>query len=467
MRLYQLGGYWPLLALVACSASETRSSPPPPTWVEPTAAADENPDPKIVEVDLEAKVSTKSYLPGKTTNVLTYNGTVPGPVIEANVGDELIAHFKSSMPEETTIHWHGVRVPNAMDGLASMQEPVKQGGRFDYTFPFQDAGLFWFHPHMMTDVQIARGLYGVIRVRGANEPSADDERIVVLQDVLLDEEGQFPTSIDSDTEMVGREGKTILVNGVPAPTLEWRAGSLQRLRILNAANARFFNLSLAGYEFRVIGTDGGLIPKPYDTDKLLIAPGERYDVMLIVTGEAGYEVKLMDEPYDRGHDTGKEAAMTVATLRVSAQEALTGRALPTSFPAIERLPGLPTGPADTTITFDEKFVGGHPQFTVDGSTSPDVPPIELASGAVRVFDLMNEAEMDHPFHLHGFFFQLLARDGRAVSADALSNKDTLVLPQRSTTRIVARFDRPGAWLYHCHILEHAERGMVGVINVAP
>jgi FtsP/CotA-like multicopper oxidase with cupredoxin domain len=436
----------------------------PAAWVDPAAAKDKNPDPTIVEIDVEAREATATFVPGKTTKVLAYNGTVPGPLIEANVGDKLIVHFKNSTPMETTIHWHGVRVPNAMDGVTTMQSPVKQGESFDYTFPLPDAGLYWFHPHMMSDVQLEHGLYGVIRVRGPNEPQADDERVVVLDDVMLDKDGQFPATIDSDTEMIGREGKVILVNGVPLPTLAWRAGALERLRLVSAANARFFNLSLAGYTFRVIGTDGGLIPKPYDTEKLLVAPAERYDVMLIPTGQPGDEVTLMDEPYDRGHDTGKEPVLPVAKLRISADAPLAGRALPTSFPDIER---LPAAPADTTITFDEKYVDGHPQFTVDGKTFPDVPPIAVANPSVHVFDLVNNAQMDHPFHLHGFFFQVLARSGVPVPDDALANKDTLVLPQKTTTRIVARFDRPGGWLYHCHILEHAERGMVGVIDVAP
>jgi FtsP/CotA-like multicopper oxidase with cupredoxin domain len=351
-----------------------------------------------------------------------------------------------------------------MDGMPTMQNPVKQGETFDYAFQLPDAGLYWYHPHMMSDVLLAQGQYGAIRVRGPNEPKADDERIVILQDVMLDKDGQFPAEVDSDTEMIGREGKVVLVNGVTTPTLDLRAGASVRLRILNAANARFFNLSLAGYTFRVIGTDGGFIPKPYDTDKLLIAPAERYDVMLIAEGRPGDEVTLMSEPYDRGHDTGKEPAMPLAKLRISQDAAVSGRSLPASFPDIERLPG---GDADQTITFDEVYVNGHPQFTINGKTYPDVPPIDVANGSVHVFDLVNNAQMDHPFHLHGFFFQVLARNGTAEPSDALANKDTLILPQKSTTRIVARFDRPGGWMYHCHILEHAERGMAGMIDVAP
>jgi FtsP/CotA-like multicopper oxidase with cupredoxin domain len=436
----------------------------PNPWVDPTAATDENPDPKIVEVSIEAREATKAYLPGATTKVLTYNGTVPGPVIEANQGDQLIVHFKNSLSMDSTIHWHGVRVPNAMDGTMAVQKAVGSGESFDYAFPLPDAGLFWFHPHMMEEVEIQQGLFGTIRVRGPNEPVVDDERVVVLDDVLLDKAGAFPAMIDSDTEMVGREGNVLLVNGTTMPLLPVRAGALTRLRIVNVANARFFNLALAGYTFRVIGTDGGLLPKPYDTEKLLVVPGERYDVVVIPKGQPGDDVVLMDETYGRGHDTGKEPPMPLATLRIAKDAPLTGRVLPGAFPDLER---LPAGDADTTVTFDEKYVNGHPTFSIDGALYPDVPPIAVANGSVHVFDLVNNAEMDHPFHLHGFFFQVLSQGGVAVPPERLANKDTLQLPQKTTTRIVARFDKPGAWMYHCHILEHVSRGMMGEIDVAP
>lgn len=436
---------------------------PPASWADLVPARDQNPAPQVVEVSIEAGEATKTYVAGTTTKVLAYNGTVPGPIIEANMGDTLIVHFKNDLTMPTTIHWHGVRVPNAMDGAPAVQAPVQPGQRFDYTFRLPDAGLFWFHPHVMEEVQIHQGLFGVIRVRGPNEPKVDDERVIVLDDVLLDKSGAFPATIDGDTEMVGREGNVVLVNGVQKPLLMWRAGALERLRIVNVANARFFNLALAGYTFRVIGTDGGLIPNPYDTDKLLVVPGERYDVVLVPKGKPGTEVALMSEPYDRGHDTGKEKPVELATLRVGPQAPLTARVLPSAFASIERLPG---GDADTKITFDERYVKGHPTFTIGGKTFPDVPPMHVANGSMHVIDLVNDAEMDHPFHLHGFFFQVLSQNGALVPPERLANKDTIILPQKSTTRIVARFDQPGMWMYHCHILEHVARGMMGEVHVA-
>ncbi|WP_434044018.1 MULTISPECIES: multicopper oxidase family protein [Sorangium] len=453
------------LALLSsgCAADRAEEPPAPDAWGEPAAAPDRNPDPRIVEVELEAREAEKSFLEGKTTTVLAYNGAVPGPLIEANVGDTLVVHLKNSLPEETTIHWHGIRLPNAMDGAPAVQEPIAPGGTFTYQFTLRDAGFYWFHPHVMEEEQIRRGLFGVIRVRGEGEPQADVEKIVVLSDALLKEDGSFDDDIDDELIMMGREGNVVLVNGKVMPALDVQPGALTRLRIVNVANGRFFHLALPGHAFRVIGTDGGLIPRPYDAEKLLVAPGERYDVLLIARGEPGTELTLTNEPYERGHHTGQADPMPLATVRIGAGPALSGRALPDSGPAIERLPG---GAADTTITFDEAYVERELKFLVDGKTHPDVPPIHVERGATRVFDLKNDAEMDHPFHLHGFFFQVLARDGVAVADEALANKDTLILPQRSTTTVVARFDEPGHWMYHCHILEHAERGMMGEIIVS-
>jgi FtsP/CotA-like multicopper oxidase with cupredoxin domain len=455
-----------LLAIAGCGAP---SSPAPggaaaDAWVEPAPAVDLNAAPDIVEVNLEARAAEKSYRAGPATTVWSYNGTVPGPLIEGKVGDTLIVHFKNSLPEPTTIHWHGLRVPNAMDGVPAVHSPIDPGGTFTYQFQLEDAGLFWFHPHFMSDEQVEKGLYGVVRVRGPNEPVADAEHVVVLDDVLLDQNNAFVQDIDDDIAMLGREGNVLLVNGKAMPALELRRGAATRLRLVSAANGRFYNLALAGHTFHVIGTDGGLLPQPYDTDRLLIAPGERYDVMLVPQGEAGAELSLIDEPYERGHGTGKYPPVPIAKIRLTAEAPLAGRTLPSSFPAID---ALPAGPADATIVFNEQYVNGKLTFTVDGKAYPDVPPIDVTTGAVKVLDLKNDAEMDHPFHLHGFFFQVLARNGVPEPAAALANKDTLILPMKTTTRIAVRFDEPGQWMYHCHILEHAERGMMGEVHVGP
>jgi FtsP/CotA-like multicopper oxidase with cupredoxin domain len=283
----------------------------------------------------------------------------------------------------------------------------------------------------------------------------------VVDDLTLAADGTIPEYLDDMSKMMGREGNMLLVNGNATPTLPVRAGGVERLRILNVANGRFFNLAIDGYTWHVVGTDGGLVPQPWDTPTLLVAPGERYDVMLISNGAPGQDLALMDLPYDRGHDSGTAPAMQVATLHMMSGAPLAGRSLPATSADVAR---LPTGTVDHTITLDEGIQNGNLVFTINGATYPNVPTIDASLDALTHFEVVNKSEMDHPFHIHGVFFQLLSTNGVATAANRLANKDTIIVPQKSTIDLAARFEIPGTWMYHCHILEHAENGMMGMID---
>jgi FtsP/CotA-like multicopper oxidase with cupredoxin domain len=450
-----------VLGSFACGSDE--QSPAEGTEPALVSATDENPDPRVVEVSLEARPGTKLYADSPETPVWTYNGSVPGPLISGRVGDELWVHFTNDLPEETTIHWHGLRLPASMDGTLAMQSPIPPGGTFEYRYELKDAGLFWFHPHVRSDVQVEKGLHGVIRVVGDDEPAVDDERILVLDDVRVLADGSLPTYLDDNSKMLGRQGNILLVNGQAMPTFRWRAGALQRFLVVNVANGRFFNLSLPGYRWRVIGTDGGSIPRPYDTERLLVSPGERYDVALVVAGQPGEESTLTNEPFDRGHDTGMEAPLPVARFVVDDQPALADRVLPAAFAELER---LPDGPPDHELELDEGLIDGTLAFTINGATYPDVPLVTVPAGDVRRLEVRNLSEMDHPFHVHGTFFQVLRTNGVATPVESLANKDTVIVPKMSTLELVSRFEEPGRWMYHCHIFEHAEGGMMGEITVS-
>lgn len=450
-----------LAAACACSGADRSTL----SAIDPVVpvALDENPAPDVVEVTLRAGLGSKQYAGAARTSVWTYNDSVPGPLIEGRVGDRLRVHFSNELPEDTTIHWHGLRLPAEMDGTLAVQSPVPAGGTFEYEFELKDAGLFWFHPHVRSDLQVEKGLHGVLRVTGEGEPEVDERHVLVLDDVRILADGTLPEYLDDESRMLGRQGNILLVNGVSQPTFRWRSGTLQRLQIVNVANGRFFNLELPGYSWRVIGTDGGFIPQPYDTELLLISPGERYDVVLVATGSPGTEVTLMNEPYERGHGTGNDPALALAKFVVNDEPALDHRPLPSEFPALER---LGDGPTDHEMTLDEGFVDGVLAFTINGDTYPNVPPLIVPAGQVRRLEVRNTSEMDHPFHLHGTFFQVLDVDGRPTLSETLANKDTVIVPQRSAVRLVSRFQEPGRWMYHCHIFEHAEGGMMGEIEVA-
>ena len=426
------------------------------------ALADENPAEGVVEVSLVAAEADKSFRGGPKTKVWAYNGTVPGPLIETEVGDRMVVHFTNQLPEATTIHWHGVRVPAAMDGTTAMQQPIEPGQSFTYDFVTRDEGLFWFHPHMRSDLQVNKGLYGVIRVRGPRAETVDADLTLVLDDIRLKEDGSISETLDDRSMMMGREGNTLLVNGAVSPRVPIPGGATVRLRLVNVANGRFFNLRAEGISLRVLGTDGSRYEEARQVDRLLIVPGERYEV--VFEAPSSGQARLVTEPYDRGHGsmTQDSVAEELALFEFDAKRAVSSPApLPQGGAQLE---ALTDGPPEFRATLSEEMGMMETRFLINGAAWPDVTPWVVTPG-VRVFEVKNDSEMDHPFHLHGFFFQVLARDGVGEPRSALVNKDTLNVPAKSMVRLAARLDEPGRWLYHCHILEHAEAGMVGEITV--
>ena len=433
------------LVVAACGSGAPVEFPQPPTLV------DTNPDPAIVEVRLVAEPGQVDLLPGKAADVWMFrdasaaSGTIPGPLLEANVGDRIIVHFENRLPDPTTVHWHGLRVPNAADGTPIAQMMIDPGATFDYEFTATDAGLYWYHPHMEADVQIERGLYAPIVIRGAVEPEVAADRVLVLDDVKLEADGQLSSVTNALDIMLGRQGNVLLVNGSVQPALETRGGARERWRIVNVANGRYFNLDLPGHRFLVIGWDGGPLAAPYETDTLLVAPGERYDVLVELTSDTA----LRDTYYDRGHDIPYFDPIPLVTIALGAPAA--AAALPTAWGAIDPLPieGATT----------RRFVLAEQEttFTINGEMYPQVTPTPGTADEVAVWEIVNDTEMDHPFHLHGMSFQVL-------DAPHLGWKDTINVPQRQTLRFAVRYV-PGRWMYHCHILEHAERGMMGELDV--
>ena len=436
-----------------------------------TRPSDLDPDPAVVEIDLVAQVGTVEYQPGVSTEAWTYNGTVPGPLIDANVGDRLVVHFRNELPEPTTIHWHGVRVPVEMDGMPAMETTVASGGTFEYAFELPDAGLFWFHPHVRSDEQVERGLYGAILVRGAAEPELPADRVLMLDDVLVDPDG---TLSDFDYEgdsamtgpaMVGRQGNLVLVNGKARPSVTFQRGESQRWRLVNAANARFFRLSLPGHRLTLLGVDGGLVPAPREVEELMLVPGERADLLVTATHDVDGEAELVGLPYDRGHGTASVPKSNVLHVSDRTAETHDEVTVPETLREIEPL-GAPV--RTRTLVLSEDMGGGEhaahggsmePVFMINDEVFPDITPLATELDAVEEWEIVNDSEMDHPFHLHGFFFQVL--DGGTPAW-----KDTVNVPGKSTVRLAIRFtDHPGRWMYHCHILEHAERGMIGEVDV--
>jgi len=432
--------------------------PPSPGRFDTAAAIDLDPAPTVVEVALEAKVASVELAPGHVTSMWTYDGALPGPRIEANVGDTVRVRFTNSLPEATTIHWHGVRVPAAMDGVAATQAPIAPGATFTYEFVVPDAGTFWFHPHVRSDVQVERGLYGTLVVRGADEPVTTTDRVVVLDDLLIADDWSIADG-DAMQAMVGRQGNLILANGRAHPIAPVTPGGRHRFRFVNAANARYFRLALPGHRLTVIGGDGGLAPAPREVDDVLLVPGQRVDVLVVATGAAGETVEWQSLPYDRGHGTGGKPTATVFQQRNDDAAPVATPPVPATLATIA---ALPAATVQRTLRLEEGGSHGDPVFTINGERFPTITPLAARLGDVEEWSIVNATPMDHPFHLHGFRFQVVA-----PTAD-LAWRDTINVPANQTVVFRTQLeDHAGRWMFHCHILEHAERGMMGELEVAP
>lgn len=451
--------------------------PPATTGVhEPTAeslegyqhaydAALPTPGGRVIQVDLEARETEWEFLPGRRTRAWAYNGQIPGPVIEAEVGDVLEIRLINSLPAPTTIHWHGLRLPSPMDGTELVQKPIPPGGRFVYRFALPDEGTFWYHPHFDETVQLERGLCGALLVRGPGEPQFDAERVLLIDDVALDRNAQFKPTGGWIEFHNGREGNTRLVNGRQEPELSMAAGQVERWRIANVASARYVRLSIGGQPFRIIGSDGGRLESAVAVNEVLLAPSDRIDVA-VGPFAAGETILVESLVHHRGTFGGKFARRKpekLATLRVGPWAA--SRAdVPETLRRIEPLvTGAVTPSREIRLGFKLSWKHGV-DFVINKRSHLRDEPVSV--GELQVWDVVNGTPVDHPFHLHGFFFQVLEVNGSPPPY--LSWEDTVNVPAKGRVRIAwMPDDRPGEWMYHCHILEHHAAGMMAHFKVVP
>ena len=415
--------------------------------------------PREVHVTLEARETAWEIAPGHTVAAWGYQGSVPGPTIVAHVGDTLVAHLLNNLPEPTLIHWHGLRVPAPMDGTQSVQRLVQPGERFEYRFQLPDAGTFWYHSHVNETVQVERGLYGAIVVLGPDEPTFDADRLLVLDDLKLDRNGAIAKKALFDRH-TGREGQALLINGRQAPEYEIAAGQVERWRIVNASSARYVRLSLGGRLFRIIGSDGGLRDRAVTATETLLTPGDRVELAVGPFDDEGAEIAIESLPYRRTA-MKRPRRDTWGTLRVGARApsvAVVPEVLRTIRPLVP--PGSIT-PTRTVRLGARMTLHGHDWLVNDEQHHHDAP---VKVGELQVWDIVNETGMDHPFHLHGFFFQVVAVDGTPTAPTAW--EDTVNVVGKGRVTIAFRpDDRPGRWMYHCHILEHHAAGMMGHFDV--
>lgn len=412
---------------------------------------------------------------GLDTPILAYNGQTPGPLIEVTEGDHVEISFANQIPaQDSTIHWHGLVVPANQDG--GPMEPVKSGSTRVYAFdiPANSAGSYWYHPHPhgKTAEQVYRGLAGAFIVKPKFDPipSAYGDTVLVMSDLRLAADGSLPQSNMIDI-MNGRVGDHILVNGQKNPTLSLPSGTSRRFRLYNATSARFLKLSFGGLPITIIGTDGGLLEAPVNGgNDILLAPAERMEI-IVAFPQAG-TVKLATLAYDHGWmgpGRPQDDSITVLSVNVTSDKAAPPPPLPAKLRDIAEF-GAPTVTRRFALseTMGMDANGMTMGFLINGK-SFDMHRIDEVSkiGQVELWEISNPTDMDHPFHIHGTQFQIVEteRDGVKTKVPFRSLKDTVNVKRGETVRLLTRQDLPGMRMYHCHILEHEDLGMMGQLEV--
>jgi FtsP/CotA-like multicopper oxidase with cupredoxin domain len=412
---------------------------------------------QTVRVDLEARETRWEATAGHSIPGYGFNGQVPGPTIQAEVGDTLVVRLANSLPEPTTIHWHGLRVPADMDGTELVQHPVQPGDSFQYRFVLPDAGTFWYHPHTHETEQLEKGLYGALIVRGPDEPQMGGERVLVLDDLKLDRRGNLAPFGGWKERHQGRLGEVRLVNGRAEPELEMAAGQVERWRFVNASSSRYVRLSIGGRPFTILGSDGGLLEALVPATEVLLTPGDRVD-LAVGPFTHGDTIGVSSLAYDRG--MVKEPAARYATVRIGPPAPSHAR-IPATLRPIEPLVTGDAAPNRTVHLQGRPGLHGV-DWRIDGAAHHQAEPVRV--GDLQVWEVVNQTKMDHPFHLHGFFFQVLQVNGAPPAFR--SWEDTINVPAKGWVRIAwLPDDRPGSWMYHCHILEHHAAGMMAHFEV--
>lgn len=421
---------------------------------------------------------------------LTYNESTPGPTLRVRPGDQLTISLENRLDSPTNLHTHGLHVSPDGDG-DNVFVTVAPGASHTYRYRIPDdhpSGTFWYHPHHHGNVapQVFGGLVGAIivedRIDQIPELAAATSRLLLLTDPNI---GDSSSVLDASMmqRMEGREGTTVLVNGLPRPRIGADVGSVEHWRIVNASPSRFYALSLSDEQWHLIASDGGRLDKPYAADEIILVPGERAEVLIPITSagtralttrtvnRGGMGMGGMDSGGmgmggmgGRGDDSG--APIVIATLEINAGT-VTPRAMPEIIrEQVDRMPGSVDRTREVVLSMPMGMgMGGDGQFLIDDRRF-DAGRTDIATrlGMTEDWVIRNTSTMDHPFHLHVWPFQVLERSDAGPLP--IGWKDTVNIPANSSVRLRIPFrDIPGKTVYHCHILDHEDSGMMGTIQV--
>lgn len=417
------------------------------------------------------------------TDVWAYDGKIPGRTLRLRQGEPVRIVVENKLEQDTTVHWHGIRLPNAMDGVPGLtQPPIKPGESFVYEFTPPDAGTFWYHPHANSLQQLGRGLAGVLIVDEPEPVAVDRALIWMLSDWRLTPKAQIASGFGNGMEaaMSGRVGNTVTLNGTLPIEEKVRAGERIRLRLINGALARIIALRFEGHRPVIVAIDGQPCdPHEPEGGRLLLGPAMRIDVSLDMHGEPGQRYRVVDDFYD-------ELSYTLIEL-VYGPEPST-RAQPPDAPL--SLPANPLREPDLTtaerhkLTLQGGMMSGNGMMggggmmsgmggaawsingqSMTGDGHAGMPPLQtLKLGRSYVLNLRNETAWWHPMHLHGHSFRVVSRND--VPNPIREWRDTVLVPPRESVDIAFVGDNPGDWMLHCHVVDHQMAGLMTVLRVA-
>ena len=422
--------------------------------------------------------------PYPRTPIWCYNGQAPGPEIRVRQGERLQVAVENALEQNTTVHWHGIRLPHHMDGVPGLsQSPIKPGETFLYDFQLPDAGTYWYHPHFNSSEQIGRGLSGPLIVEERKPIQIDRELTWVLDDWRLTADTTISEDFDHRGAMShgGRLGNTVTVNGRTEPKVMVRSGERLRLRLINVANARVFAVELEDHEPQIIAIDGHPVEPHSPTDGVIVlGAAMRMDLVIDAMATPGGRFKVRDRAY-------RDESLTLLDLVYLDQAPLREQPLDASL----ELPANPIPEPNLThaerheVVFTGGAMGGMSGAMVDGqwtdirtmarqgmfwaingvaTTDPHKEPlIILKRNQSCLLSLRNDTAFPHPIHLHGHAFRVLTRNGKPTRYREW--QDTVLMSRGEQVDIAFVADNPGDWMFHCHILEHQASGMSTVIRV--
>lgn len=467
-----------IIAAVVFSSSGGRTSGrAAPATLPSEQAQQPAPGGSVRSFQLSAGPATLELRPGLQVLVWAYNGSVPGPELRVKVGDLVRVQFTNNLPAGTTIHWHGLVVPNGQDGVAGVtQDVIPSGGMATYAFAAATAGTYWYHPHQDSALQEDRGLYGALIVDprdGISAPTLD--QTLIYDEWTLGSAQATPPPGDDATMVIygtysvnGRTGDGIL-------PIRFQSGTTVRLRLINAGSLTHY-IHVRGVPVRIVAADGHeLIGGPPTEHAVAIGAGERIDVEFTAPSSSVWV---------QAHDPSAPATQIgVPFLPVGAplptqmpgrNESISGQLLDLlNYPARAESPVWPDGSTATrsfTLSLneamsamsDQRFgmpgmAGMQTQYRINGSSFPNTQPLEVTQGDLVSLTIENRGRLEHPMHFHGGAFEIVARDGQPTAGQLV--KDTVLVEPGESITIGFRADNRGWWMLHCHELHHAAGGM--------